>query len=116
MNWFAKLRGMTKDPPGLEYEILYLVPPAFVTGTVLFMLPSIVARVDLWLFINVAKHIDTLDTVAITLVLIHWAVLLLVGSGAFIIVHMKGLAHGADAHSSNSAERTTDQHHPPEAN
>ncbi len=60
MNWFAKLRGMTKDPPGLENEILYLVPPAFVAGTVLFVLPSIVARVDLWPFINAAKHIDTL--------------------------------------------------------
>ena len=113
MNWFAKLRGMAKDSSGLEDEILYLVPSAFVAGTLLLMLPSLVARIDQWTFINVGKHIDSLDSVAFTLVLIHWVVLLFVGSSAFIVGHMKRLAHAADAHSVHTEERTTDQH-PPE--
>ena len=100
MDPFKKLPGYRKAPAGLERKILRLIPKVFLVGTVLIVLPSIVAR--LWTMDDapwmVSKFISTIDIYAFGLLSVLWTALFTVGVGAFTVMVMKGPAYVADAY------------------
>jgi len=77
---------------------LALLPKALVLGSLLLGLPSLVAR---WLLLfatepGATTWVFTVDIYAISLLFLHWAVILVVAIAAFIVLVMKGPAYVAD--------------------
>lgn len=107
MDPFKKLPGYRKAPPGLERKILRLVPKVFLVGTVLILLPSLVARI--WTIDDAAwvinKFITTIDIYAFGLLTVLWTALFTVGVGAFTVMVMKGPAYVADAYPLPDADK-----------
>ena len=98
MDPFKKLPGYRKAPAGLERKILRLIPKVFLVGTVLILLPSLIAR--FWTMDDapwmVSKFISTIDIYAFGLLSVLWTALFTVGVGAFTVMVMKGPAYVAD--------------------
>ena len=107
MDPFKKLPGYRKAPPGLERKILRLVPKVFLVGTVLILLPSVVARV--WTVADspwmINKFITTIDIYAFGLLTVLWTALFTVGVGALTVMIMKGPAYVADAYPLPDADK-----------
>jgi len=105
MNWFNKLPGNVKTPPGLEREILRLLPRILALGTVLLCTLSAAAR----LFpqdgsvAEVTTWITSVDIYVISALVLHWTSGLTVGIGAFVVLVMKGPAYVADAYTCQDA-------------
>ena len=107
MDPFKKLPGYRKAPAGLERKILRLVPKIFLVGTVLILLPSVIARIwtveDAPWMIN--KFITTIDIYALGLLTVLWTGLFTVGVGALTVMIMKGPAYVADAYPLPDADK-----------
>lgn len=107
MDPFKKLPGYRKAPAGLERKILRLVPKVFLVGTVLILLPSVIARIwtveDAPWMIN--KFITTIDIYALGLLTVLWTGLFTVGVGALTVMIMKGPAYVADAYPLPDADK-----------
>jgi hypothetical protein len=99
-EWFRRLPGFRRTPPGIERPILRALPKVWLYGSLLLMLPSLLVRlggqaaaesggvstamaVDIWVF---------------ALVFLHWNIVLTLAIGAFIVMVMKGPAYVADAY------------------
>lgn len=110
MDPFKKLPGYRKSPAGLERKILRLVPKVFLVGTVLILLPSVIARIwtmdDMPWVIN--KFITTIDIYAFGLLTVLWTALFTVGVGALTVMIMKGPAYVADAYPLPDADKPGD--------
>lgn len=100
MNWFKKLPGFVKNPPGLERDILRLLPRILALGTVFLGSLSVTAR----LFprhasaADVTTWITSVDIYVISALVLHWTSGLTVAIGAFVVLVMKGPAYVADAY------------------
>ena len=107
MDPFKKLPGYRKAPPGLERNILRLVPKVFLVGTVLILLPSLIARI--WTMDQapwvINKFITTIDIYAFGLLTVLWTALFTVCVGAFTVMVMKGPAYVADAYPLPDADK-----------
>ena len=102
MNLFNRLPGFTRTPAGKERVVLRQPPRAFLLGTLLLAIPSLVAR--LIASPEDALAVMTTDIYVISLVILHWTVVFTVGIAAFIIMMMKGPAYVADAYPLLEAE------------
>lgn len=102
MNLFNRLPGFHRTPVGKERVVLCLLPRAFVIGTLLLALPSLLAR--LIASSEDALTVMTTDIYVISLIILHWTVMLTVGIAAFIVMMMKGPAYVADAYPLQDAE------------
>ena len=100
MNFFTKLPGFTKSPPGLEREVLRLLPRILMLGTLFLGLPSLLARFYPWEGSEtlVAMRITSIDIYMISAVILHWSIVCTVAIAAFIVMVMKGPAYVADAY------------------
>jgi len=96
MNLFNRLPGFPRTPAGKERIVLRLLPKAFLLGTLLLAIPSLLAR--LIASPEDALAVTTTDIYVISLIILHWTVVLTVGIAAFIIMMMKGPAYVADAY------------------
>ena len=107
MTLFNKLPGFVRTPPGQERKILRLLPLILVLGTLLLGIPSLAARVLIssGSEIEIATKVMTVDIYAISLIVLHWTVVLTVAIGAFIVMVMKGPAYVADPYPLEDAER-----------
>ena len=94
MNLFQRLPGFPRTPAGKERVVLRLLPRAFVFGTIVLALPSLLARLPA---ASEALAMIT-DIYVISLIILHWTVLLTVAIAAFIVMLMKGPAYVADAY------------------
>ena len=100
MNLFNKLPGFVPTPPGRERRILRLLPRVLLYGTLLLALLPLLLRI----FIpegreaEAAARIALVDIYVISLVVLHWTVVLTVAIAAFIVLVMKGPAYVADAY------------------
>ena len=103
---FNKLPGFQKTPAGAERVILRRLPRIAWIGTVLLLLPSLLARVAIWLeFGSEGPGMPGMvDIYVISLVILLWTVLFTVGIGAFIVLVMKGPAYVADPYPMNDAD------------
>ncbi len=110
MELFNRLPGFIRTPPGRERVILRLLPGLLLLGTLVLALPSIAARI---FFVTgseneIATHIMTVDIYGISLVVLHWTVVLTVAIGAFIVMVMKGPAYVADPYPLVDSEHPDD--------
>ncbi|QKS28447.1 MAG: hypothetical protein FAZ92_01175 [Accumulibacter sp.] len=106
MNAFNRLPGSVQTPAGRERDVLRLLPRVLVLGTLLLALPSLVVRMPLgaWGAVAGATPLQMVDIVAISLVVLHWTVVLTVAIAAFIVMVMKGPAYVADAYAVEDSE------------
>lgn len=102
MNLFNRLPGFPCTPAGKERVVLRQLPKAFLFGTLLLAIPSLLAR--LIASPDDALAITTTDIYVISLVILHWTVVFTVGIAAFIVMMMKGPAYVADAYPLDEAE------------
>lgn len=102
MNLFNRLPGFPCTPAGKERVVLRQLPKAFLFGTLLLAIPSLLAR--LIAGPDEALAVTTTDIYVISLVILHWTVVLTVGIAAFIVMMMKGPAYVADAYPLDEAE------------
>lgn len=107
MNFFKKLPGFVKTPPGLERQVLRLLPRTLAFGTLLLGLPSLVTRLVQWFGGEAlsATQISTVDIYAISLLVVHWTIVLTVAIAALIVLVMKGPAYIADAYPLEDSDR-----------
>jgi hypothetical protein len=96
MNLFNRLPGFTQTPAGKELVVLRLIPKAFLLGTLLLAMPSLLVR--LFTGPDEVMMVNTTDIYVIGVVILHWTVLLTAGIAAFIVMMMKGPAYVADAY------------------
>ena len=102
MNLFNRLPGFPRTPAGKERIVLRLLPRAFLLGTLLLLIPSLLVR--LIASPDDALVATTIDIYMISLIILHWTVLFTVGIAAFIVMMMKGPAYVADAYPLDEAE------------
>lgn len=106
-DWFHKLPGFQQTPAGQERQVLRRLPGILTLGTLLLCLPSMAVR--LWWAdapaYEVAARISTVDIYAISVLVLHWTVVLTVGIGAVIVMVMKGPAYVADAYPMEGMDR-----------
>lgn len=102
MNLFNRLPGFPKTPAGKERAVLRLLPRIFLLGTLLLSVPSLVAH--LIAGPDDALAVMSTDIYVISLIILHWTVVLTIGIAAFIVMVMKGPAYVADAYPLQEAE------------
>jgi hypothetical protein len=102
MNLFNRLPGFTHTPPGQERLILRWLPRTLLFGTLLLAIPSLLAR--LLVSADDPMAMTTTDIYVISLIILHWTVVLTVGIAAFIVMMMKGPAYVADAYPMDESE------------
>ncbi len=102
MNLFNRLPGFPRTPAGKERLVLRRLPAAFLFGTLLLAVPSLLARI----FVDPSAPltVTTIDIYVASLIILLWTVVLTVGIAAFIIMVMKGPAYVADAYPLQEAE------------
>ncbi|MGQ9723796.1 MAG: hypothetical protein ACUVVU_00260 [Tepidimonas sp.] len=96
MDWFARLPGYRRTPYGAERRVLRALPAVTLVGTALLALPSLLVR--MMTEAHADKLIMTTDIWVISVVVLHWTVVLTVGILALIVMVMKGPAYVADAY------------------
>ncbi|MDP2418034.1 MAG: hypothetical protein U1D25_15100 [Hydrogenophaga sp.] len=107
MNLFNIWPGFQQTPAGLERVVLRKLPQALWIGSALPTVVALLARVFPWSGseLDVATRIQTIDILAIGVVIFHWSMVLTVAIGAFIVMVMKGPAYVADAYPLEDADR-----------
>lgn len=96
MNLFNRLPGFQRTPAGKERVVLCRIPRVFLVGTLLLAVPSLLVR--LLAAPDDGLAVMTTDIYVISLIILHWTVVLTVAIAAFIILVMKGPAFVADAY------------------
>ncbi len=100
MKAFNRLPGFVQTPAGRERDVLRVLPRVLVFGTLLLALPSLAARIFLGEgdVVGASARLQTVDILAISIVVLHWTVVFTVAIAAFIVMVMKGPAYVADAY------------------
>lgn len=104
--WFRRLPGSRCEPAGSERVVLRRLPKILVVGSLLLAFPALLARLvnalapAIW---SVGSVMST-DIYVVSLIILHWTVVLTVAIAAFIILVMKGPAFVADAYPLDEAE------------
>ncbi len=103
---FNKLPGFQQTPAGAERVTLRRLPRIAWLGTLLLTLPSLLARLAIWLdFSSESSSMPGMvDIYVLSLIILHWTVLFTVGIYAFIVLVMKGPAYVADPYHMDEAE------------
>lgn len=103
---FNKLPGFQQTPAGAERVTLRRLPRIAWVGSVLLLLPSLLARLAIWLgFSDEGPGMPGMvDIYVLSLVILHWTVLFTVAIYAFIVLVMKGPAYVADPYPMNDAD------------
>ncbi len=107
MDLFKKLPGYSKTPAGMERTILRLLPKVSLAGSILIALPALVIRL-LPLFDMAPvdfKLASTVDIMSIAVMIVFWLGLVVVGTGAFLVMLMKGPAYVADPYALADADK-----------
>lgn len=107
MDWFQKLPGTRRQPPGLERQILRKLPVITLAGTVI---PACFALASHWspptgADVDVAKHLHLVETIAIATVITHWTAVLTAAIGCLVVMVMKGPAYVADRYPLMDSDR-----------
>ena len=101
MTAFNRLPGFTRSAPGLEHRIWRRLPAVLLWGT---LLPLLLAGLN-HLLSPAAPDAGAVDGALLLwdftmlgVVALHWALVLTLGLGCFIVRVMKGPAYVADAY------------------
>ena len=107
MKLLRKLPNSVREAPGLEWALLKKLPATLLFGTLLPLAMSLANR----FFppegnaVQVAKHVKTVDIMAIATALTVWTAVLTVAIGCVVVLMMKGPAYVADAYELDDSER-----------
>lgn len=95
-----------QTPAGRERDVLRLLPRVLVFGTLLLSLPSLAARIFLGEgdAVEASARLQTVDILAISIVVLHWTVVFTAAIAAFIVMAMEGPAHVTDAYPVEDSE------------
>ena len=106
MNAFNRLPGFVQTPAGRERDVLRCLPRVLVFGTLFLALPSLAARIFLGAgdAVEASTHLQMVDILSLSIVVLHWTVVLTVAIAAFIVMVMKGPAYVADAYPVEDSE------------
>jgi hypothetical protein len=113
MNWFEKLPGHRRSPPGLERSILHLLPRALAAGTLIPVFAYLYARY----FPSpaegqtVERYLSDIGILAISVIATVWTAVLTIAIGCFVVMVMKGPAYVADRYPLQDADEPA-QHRP----
>jgi len=107
MNLFNQLPGFARSPAGIERVVLRRLPAILLGGSLVLGLPSIVARIvpRSGSEADALVRIATVDIAAISVLILHWTVVLTVAIAATIVLVMKGPAYVADPYPLPDADR-----------
>lgn len=106
MPWFRKVRE-SREPPGLERDILRRLPTWGIGGTVV---PGLVALFNRYLprdvaSTDLARELFIVDALAIGAVITVWTAVLTIAIGCYVVVVMKGPHYEADSYPVNDSSR-----------
>ncbi len=114
MDWFRKLPGYRRTPPGFERRFLRCVPWLLFGGAVLIALAMISMRI--WppqdALGDTTRLIDIRDAQLLVLLAVYGWVVLVMGTAAFIVMLMKGPAYVADAYPLSDADKPAQARRP----
>lgn len=107
VNLFNKLPGYSKTPAGRERTIMRLLPRTCLAGSILIALPALVIRLLPLFGLDPveAKLASTVDIMSIAVMIVFWIGLVIVGTGAFLVMLMKGPAYIADPYALADADK-----------
>ena len=94
------LPGFVTCHPGVERKILRGLPATLGIGSLIILLPSIVARMlTVYNYIQVSgSTIKLIDILVIGTLVVYWLAILTIAIGALLVKVMKGPAYVADAY------------------
>lgn len=93
MNYFNKLPGFHRSAPGLEWRVLRRIHLIALAGTLLPLL--FVGGVYLFMQLSPADF-KLLFILVLSLIVLHWSFVMVLGIACFIVLLMKGPAYVAD--------------------
>ena len=97
-------------PPGFERTLLRRLPAVALFGSLVAAIPPLFTRLLAWTGIDPDATARTLaaDVFGLSLLLLLWATILTLATGAVILTVMKGPAYFADSYPLDDADRPDD--------
>ena len=102
MNYFQKLPGSRREPPGLERHLLARLPRFVAAGTAIPLFCYLIA--PLFSATGGEKYLADVGIYAIATVLTVWTAAFTVAIGCLIVMVMKGPAYVADRYPLSDAD------------
>jgi hypothetical protein len=107
MKLLRKLPNSVREAPGLEWALLKKLPLVLLFGT---LFPLAISLANRWFppegsAVQIAKHVTTVDIMAIAAAVTVWTAVLTVAIGCFVVLMMKGPGYVADAYPLDDADR-----------
>lgn len=94
-------------PPGFERTLLLKLPAVALFGSLAAGVPSLVTRLLAWTGVDAdaMTRITTADIFGLSTLLLLWATIVTLATGAVILTVMKGPAYFADSYPLDDADR-----------
>ena len=107
VKYLRKLPNSVREAPGLEWTVMKKLPLALGLGTLFPLVMSLANRFfpPQGAASQIAKHITSVDILAIPTAVTVWTAVLTVAIGCFVVMMMKGHAYVADAYELEDSER-----------
>lgn len=104
MGLFNKLPGFQRSSAGVERKILRAIPSVLTIGLGILMLPSLFLRLTGRSSWDPSEAVSMIDIYAMGAILFYVNMVIVVGTGALIVMLMKGPAYVADAYPLDDAD------------
>lgn len=104
MALFNKLPGYSRSPAGIERKILRALPSTLTLGLGVLILPALFLRLTGRSTWDISQTASMVDIYTMGAVLMFVNVVGIVGTGAFIVMVMKGPAYVADRYDMDDAD------------
>lgn len=104
MQFFQKLPGSRREPPGLERRIMAKLPLFLAAGTAIPLLCYLIAGLFPPSDLTAEKYVTGVGIAAIAATLTAWTAAFTIAIGCLIVMIMKGPAYVADRYPLSDAE------------
>jgi len=107
VKYLKKLPNSVREASGLEWTVMKKLPLALGLGTLFPLVMGLANRFfpPEGTVTQIAKHIKSVDILAIATAVTVWTAVLTVAIGCFVMMMMKGRAYVADAYQLTDSER-----------
>jgi len=107
MGMLHRLPGSRREVSGFEWTLFRKLPRIALMGT---LLPALAAAASRLLplegtLTQVEKQLQTVDIMAISIVILHWGLVFTLAIACIIVMLMKGPGYVADAYPLSDAEK-----------
>jgi len=107
VKYLKKLPNSVREAPGFEWTVMKKLPLALGLGTLLPLVMSLANRFFASQGVvagEIAKHIKSVDILAIAIAVTVWTAVMTIAIGCFVVMMMKGHAYVADAYELEDSE------------